>query len=151
MPSGTFAIEAQLRPFVRSTAGVRQAFVARIRSNATIRVALSGGIHEGFAPQKAATPFLVYQLIYAPIRRQWGAQQYIVGIDTRIYAENPVDASNIDELVLNELDDAALVIDGQSTLLCHRVADFSGPDVDEEGNKIAMVGGSYEIWSDQSF
>lgn len=150
MPSGSFSFEATIKN-VRSAAGIKQAFVARLRSNATIRSTLSGGIHESFAPAKATYPFLVWQLIYAPIRRQFGSQQYIVGIDTQIFASNPVDANNADSLVLNELDDAALVVAGQSTLLCQRIADYSGPDVDDEGNKVYMVGGSYEIWTDQNF
>ena len=148
MPSGAFSFDATLKK-VSNTGPVKRAFVARIRANATVRDALAGGIHEGFAPTKADYPFLTYDMIYAPIRRHWGSQMYIVGIDTRIFAENPVDANNVDLLVLNELDDAALVIDGQSTLLCHRVADFSSPDVDEEGRKVYMVGGPYEIWTDQ--
>lgn len=148
MPSGSFAIEAVLKK-VTTTGPIKQAFVARIRRNATVKAALVGGIHEGFAPQKVEYPFLTYELIYSPIRRTWGSQMYIAGIDTRIFAANPVDANNVDLLVLNELDDAALVIDGQSTLLCQRVADFSSPDVDEMGQKIYMVGGSYEIWTDQ--
>lgn len=148
MPAGTFAFEATIKN-VRSTAGIKQAFVARLRSNATIRATLVGGIHEGFAPAKGSYPFLTWNLIYAPIRRSWGSQMYIVGIDTQIFASNSVDANNVDALVLNELDDAALAIDGQSTLLCQRIADYSGPDVDDEGNKVYMVGGSYEIWTDQ--
>jgi hypothetical protein len=47
------------------------------------------------------------------------------------------------------LDDASLEVDGQSTLLCHRIADFGGQDVDDEGRKIYMVGGTHEVWTDQ--
>lgn len=148
MPSGTFSIEATLKK-VTSTAPIKQAFVARLRRNATLRSSIPGGIHEGFAPAKATYPFLTYQMIYAPIRRQWGSQMYISGFDVRVFAENPVDASNVDTLVLNELDDAALVIDGQTTLLCQRIADFSAPDDDEEGRKVYMVGGTYEVWTTQ--
>jgi hypothetical protein len=123
--------------------------VAALRSDVALKAALTGGIHEGFAPMKASYPFLTYQMIYAPIRRQWGSQQYLAGFDIRVFHGQSVDANNIDALVLTALDDAALSIDGQSTLLCHRVADLSAQDVDEEGRKIYMVGGSYEIWSDQ--
>lgn len=132
-----------------TSAPIRRALVATLRSSASLKAALTGGIHEGFAPMKADYPFLTYQLIYAPIRRQWGSQQYLAGFDVRVFHGNSVDANDIDALVLAALDDAALSIDGQSTLLCHRVADYSAQDVDEEGRKIYVVGGSYEIWSDQ--
>jgi hypothetical protein len=148
MPTGTFSVDAVVKHVFSSTP-IKQAIVRRLRSNASVKAALPGGMHEGFAPEKVAYPFLVYQLIYAPIRRLWGSQQYIAGLDIRIYSDDSVVASNVDTLVLNQLDDAALVIDGQSTLLCHRVADYSGPDVDEEGRKISMVGGTYEVWTDQ--
>lgn len=148
MPTGTFSVEAILKR-VTSSAPIKQALVRRLRENATVKAALVGGIHEGFAPEKVRYPFLVWQLAYAPIRRQWGSQQYIAGIDIRIYADESVDIWSVDTLVLNQLDDAVLNVDGQTTLLCHRVADFSGPDVDEEGRKINMVGGTYEVWTDQ--
>jgi len=148
MPTGSFSIEASLKR-VTSTAPIKQALVARLRSNATLKAALVGGIHEGFLPKKADYPFLTYDMIYSPIRRIWGSQMYISGFDIRIFHSNSVDAENVDALVLNVLDDAALVVDGQSTLLCQRISDFSAPDVDEEGRKVYMVGGSYEIWTDQ--
>lgn len=132
-----------------STANIKQALVARLRTSAPLKAALAGGIHEAFAPKKVDYPLLAYQLIYAPIRRTWGADSYISGFDIKIFGEDSVEANNIDALVLNLLDDAPLGVTGQTTLLCHRVADFGSPDVDDEGRKIYMVGSTYEIWTDQ--
>lgn len=146
--TGSFSVGAQLTR-VTSSAPIKRALVVQLRMSAALKAVLRGGIHEGFAPEKADYPFLTYQLIYSPIRRQWGAQQYISGFDIRIFSGDSVEANNIDALVLAVLDDAALDVDGQSTLLCHRVADFSVPDVDEEGRKVYVVGGTYEVWTDQ--
>ncbi len=144
-----FSLEAVVKLPLSSTAPIKRALVAHLRKAQALKAALAGGIHEGFAPEKADYPFLTYQLIYAPIRRQWGAQQYLSGFDLRVFSDESVEANNIDGLVLLVLDDASLEVDGQSTLLCHRVADFGGQDVDDEGRKIYMVGGTYEVWTDQ--
>lgn len=149
MATGTFSVGAFVKRPLSTTAPIKRALVAHLRKSAALKAELAGGIHEGFAPEKADYPFLTYQLIFAPIRRQWDAQQYITGFDIRIFSGESVEANNIDALVLTVLDDAALEVDGQSTLLCHRVADLASQDVDEEGRKIYMVGGSYEIWTDQ--
>jgi hypothetical protein len=132
-----------------SSGEIKRAIVAHLRSSVPLKTALVGGIHEGFAPNKASYPILTYQLVYAPIVRTWGSQGYYAGIDIRVFGEQSVEANNIDALVLNLLDDAPLSVTGQSTLLCHRVADFGSPDVDDEGRKIYMVGSTYEVWTSQ--
>jgi len=72
-------------------------------------------------------------------------------IDVSVYAENPVDANNIDALVAGALNEAGLNVDGQTSLLCRRVADLpTGPDIDSEGKRIYQVGGSYSVWTDQA-
>lgn len=149
MPTGTFGLDGNVAKTLSSTAPIKRAIVAHLRRSAALKAALAGGFHEGFAPEKADYPFLTYQLIYAPIARDWGAQQYVAGFDIRIFSSESVEANNIDALVLTVLDDAALDIDGQSTLLCHRVADLASQDVDDEGRKIYMVGGTHEVWTDQ--
>lgn len=149
MPSGTFTAGAYVAQGLTSTASIRRGLVQFLRLSAALKAALSGGIHEGFAPAKAQYPFLTYDLIYSPIRRQWGSQQYLSGFDIRVFSDDSVVASNIDALVLTVLDDAQLVVAGQSTLLCHRIADLANPDEDEEGRKVYVVGGTYEVWTDQ--
>lgn len=132
-----------------SSGEIKRAIVTRLRSSTSLKTAVVGGFHEGFAPRRAEYPILTYQLVYAPIVRTWGSQGYYAGIDIRVFGEQSVEANNIDALVLNLLDDAPLSVTGQSTLLCHRVADFGSPDVDDEGRKIYMVGSTYEVWTSQ--
>jgi hypothetical protein len=72
-------------------------------------------------------------------------------VDMLSFAENGVDASNVDQLILNAFDGAQITVDGQTTLICRRISDIpGGPEVDSEGKKIYQIGGSYEIWTDQS-
>lgn len=148
MPTSSFEVGAVVNRLTTS-APIKQALVAHLRRITALKAAVTG-FHHAFAPKKVAYPFLTYQLIYAPIRRQWGSQMYITGFDIKIFSEDSVEADNLDALVMMGLNDAALEIDGQTTLLCHRVADFNSPDVDEEGRKVYMVGGSYEVWTDQT-
>ena len=128
---------------------IQRALVVILRANATLRAALPGGIHEEFAPAKSDYPLLTYQEIVAPYVYTWGSLMLIAVFDVRIFGSNSVDANNIDALVLATLDDASLAVNGQSTLFCRRVADLKSADVDGEGRKVYMVGGTYEIWTDQ--
>lgn len=112
--------------------------------------AIAGGIHEGIAPRKVRYPFIVYQLVAAPYLYDWTGVMLKTTFDVWVYAENPVDANNIDALINAALAEAALAVDGQDTLLCRRVADLpTGPDIDSEGKRIYQVGGSYSVWTDQ--
>lgn len=130
-------------------APIRQAFVQQLRSNAALKAALPGDIHEGFAPVGTARPWLTYQVVYAPIEYLWGSALTEIGIQVFVFSGNSVDAHNIDALVLETLHDAELVVAGQSTLICRRVSSVSLPGEDDEGKKIYQVGGTYEIWVDQ--
>jgi hypothetical protein len=58
-------------------------------------------------------------------------------------------ANNLGALVTTVLDEADLLVAGQSMLICRRVADLSDTDTDEEATKIYMVGGTYEVITDQ--
>ncbi len=132
-----------------TSAPIKRAIVAKLRSNATLRSALAGGMHEGFAPEKVPYPVLTYQLVYDPLAYTWGSMMHMAGFDINVWHTSSVDANNIDALVFNTLEDASLSVDGQTTLICRRVADLSSQDVDEEGKKLYMVGGTYEVWTDQ--
>lgn len=131
-------------------APLKQALVRTLRASATLKAALTGDIHEGFAPPKTRMPFLTYNIHYATSWYQWGSMVMEVGVDIFVFAENSVDADNIDALVFSTLQDAKLEVSGQSTLICRRVSSMSLPDSNEEGKKIYQVGGIYEIWTDQS-
>jgi len=134
-----------------TSAAIKRGLVRNARQNATLKAAIVGGIHEGFAPVKTRYPFMVYNLVAAPYGSLWGSRVIVALVDIWVYAENGVDASNVDQLILDAFDGSQFTVDGQDTLICRRVADLpGGPDVDSEGKKIYQIGGSYEVWTDQS-
>ena len=135
----------------RSTsAPIQRSVVATFRGNAPLKAAIVGGIHEGFAPDRAKYPFLVYNVITAPYSDDWTGRMIVALVDVFAVSENPVDARNVDQLILNALDGATLTVDGQTSLICHRIGDLPPlPQKDPEGKKIYQIGGSYEIWTDQ--
>ena len=134
---------------ITGIAPIKHALVRYLRTNAALKAALPGGIHEGFAPPSTKYPFLTYQVHYAPSRYTWTSVTLEVGFDVFVWTVDSVEADNLDALVLSTLHDADLVVDGQSTLICRRVSSLSLPDTDGEGKKIYQVGGIYEIWADQ--
>lgn len=131
-----------------SSGPIKQALVQAMRGNAPLKAAITG-IHEGFAPAKAAYPFLTYHMAYSPYDYLWGSAMLRAGFDIFVWAENSVDANNIDALVVTALHDASLSVTGQTSLICRRVSDLSFADMDDEGKKVYQVGGTYEIWTDQ--
>jgi hypothetical protein len=134
-----------------TSAPIKRGIVRHARSSAALKTALIGGIHEGFAPEKVKYPFMVYNIVTAPYASLWGSRVIVALLDLIAFAENGVDANNVDQLILNVFDGSQLEVDGQTTLICRRVADLpGGPDVDSEGKKIYQIGGMYEIWTDQS-
>lgn len=133
-----------------TAAPIKRAVVQTLRASGALMAAIAGGIHEGVAPRKVRYPFIVYQMVAAPYDYTWGTMLLRVTVDVSTYATNPVDANNIDALIAGALNEAALNVDGQTSMLCRRVADLpTGPDVDSEGKRIYQVGGSYLIWTDQ--
>lgn len=133
-----------------SVAPVKRAVVQALRASPSLVSAIAGGIHEGIAPRKIRYPFIVYQLVSAPYVYDWTGMIIPATFDVSVYAENPVDANNIDALIAGALNEAALNVDGQTSLLCRRVADLpTGPDIDSEGKRIYQVGGSYSVWTTQ--
>jgi hypothetical protein len=134
-----------------TSAAIKRGIVRHARSDATLKAAIVGGIHEGFAPEKVRYPFMVYNLVTAPYGSLWGSRLIVALVDIFAFAENGVDASNVDQLILDAFDGSQFSVDGQSTLICRRVADLpGGPDIDSEGKKIYQIGGMYEIWTDQT-
>jgi hypothetical protein len=133
-----------------SVAPIKRAVVQTLRASPSLVSAIAGGIHEGIAPRKVKYPFIVYQLIAAPYAYDWSGVMIQTVFDVSVFAENPVDANNIDALIGSALNEAVLNVDGQSSMLCRRVADLpTGPDIDGEGKRIYQVGGSYSVWTNQ--
>jgi hypothetical protein len=146
-----FSLNANIRKPAATSAPVKRALVQKLRASPALVAAIAGGIHEGIAPRKVRYPFIVYQLIAAPYNRQWGGVIIEATFDVSVYAENPVDANNIDALITTALDEAVLVMDEQDSMLCRRVSDLpTGPDIDSEGKRIYQVGGSYSVWAHQT-
>jgi len=146
-----FTLNANIKKPVLTSAPVKRALVQKLRASPSLVAAIAGGIHEGIAPRKVRYPFIVYQLIAASYNRQWGGVIIEATFDVSVYAENPVDANNIDALITTALDEAVLVMDEQDSMLCRRVSDLpTGPDIDSEGKRIYQVGGSYSVWAHQT-
>jgi hypothetical protein len=134
---------------ISTSANIKQALVAALRANNTLKDAING-IYEGFAPVKTRYPFVTYNFATAPYDFAWGSVMIQALVDIHVFSEKSVEANNLDALVLNTLQDAALGVTGQSTLYCRRDMDLSETDVDEEGKKVYQIGGTYSIWTDQS-
>lgn len=126
-----------------------QAFVARIRANGSIRTALTGGIHEGFAPEKASYPFLTYNTPSAPYDYNWGDVTLGLLVDAFVFSRSKVEADNLDQAIAAWVSDKDLPVTGQRTLICRRTVSLPmPPDVDAEGEKVYQVGGTYLIETD---
>jgi hypothetical protein len=135
---------------VTTSSPIKRGIVRTVRSSGPLKAALVGGIHEKFAPGKIAYPFMVYDVVAAPYAPLWGSMVIVALVDMMVFALNGVDANNVDQLIFNVFDGTQINVDGQTTLICRRVADLpGGPDVDSEGKKIYQIGGMYEIWTDQ--
>lgn len=134
---------------ITTSAPIDQALVAKLRSNLTLKAQVSG-FHEGIAPQGTPYPFITYHTQYAPYEPVWGGELIEAGYVVNVWAENSVDAKNIDTLAAQTLHYAQLSVTGQSTLICRRVGDLKSVDMDEEGKKVYSVGGLYEIWTGQN-
>jgi len=134
-----------------SSSPILRALVQRIRANAALRASLVGGIHEGFSPEPIATfPMAIYVPVAMSYEETWTSRAIVSLFDVTIYSRDQVQASNLDQSMLEQLDGAVLVPDGQTSLICRRVNDLRNTDVDEEGQKVYGVGGSYEIWTSQN-
>lgn len=134
-----------------TSAAVFQALVQTIRADGSLYASLNGGVHEGFAPEKITYPMATYTPVTMPYEDQWGARTIVTVVDVVIISRSVVEASNLDESMSDTLDGASLTPTGQTSLICRRINDLRlAPDVDEEGQKVYGVGGTYEIWTDQT-
>jgi hypothetical protein len=135
---------------VTTSFNIWQAIVQAYRANATLKAALTGGFHEGFAPEKAPYPLGVYTPVTMPYEDAWGSRIILAIVDVKVFSRDPVQVGNLDQSFAETLDGASLTVTGQTTLICRRINDIRmPPDLDEEGLKVYSAGGSYEIWTDQ--
>lgn len=128
---------------------IQQALVARLRASSSIRTALTGGIHEGFAPEKADYPFVTWNQPAGPYDYNWGDVTLGALIDVFVFSRSKVEADNLDQAIAAWVSDKDLSVTGQRTLICRRVASVPmPPDTDAEGEKVYQVGGTYLIETD---
>jgi hypothetical protein len=138
-------------PPVPTSGPVKQALVRKLKANSQIKTAAVGGIHEGLnASDVIAYPYVTFSLAFAPLERVWGSVLFVVGFDIVVRGPNPVEVSNLDVLITEELDDSSLSVTGLSTLTVHRAAELPlSPDRNAEGRRVFQNGGTYEIWLDK--
>lgn len=137
-----------LAPSVPTSGPVKQALVKKLRANSSIRNAAVGGIHEGVNNSKTIRyPYVVYSLAYGPYERQWGSVTFIPGFDIVIRGTDPVEVSNLDVLITEELDDSTLSVTGLDSLTVTRTAELPlPPERNAEGLRVFQNGGTYEFW-----
>jgi len=137
------------QPYLTSQ-NIWRALVAQIRTNAALKSALTGDIWEGIAADKVDYPHAVWTAVVPGVKEDtWNSRMYVSLGDVVIVSRSSVEASNLDQLVSETLDEASIPVIGQQTLICHRVGDIRVADRDEEGRRVYRVGGSYEIWTSQ--
>jgi hypothetical protein len=134
-----------------TSSAIWRALVQRIRANPALRASLVGGIHEVFSPEPIEVyPMALYVPVAAPYEEMWGARMIVSMVDVTIWSRDQVEANTLDQSMLEQLDEAVLAPEGQTSLICRRVNDIRSTDADEEGQKVYGVGGSYEIWTSQN-
>ncbi len=110
---------------------------------------MTGGFHEGVAPDGTKEPWLVYSLHYAPYDFAWGQVSIEAGFDIFVFSKDQVEARNLDQLVTTVLHDASLNVEGQTVLFARRLRDVSNVEINDDGRRVYMVGGIYEVETNQ--
>lgn len=136
-------------------APIKQALVRALRDHSELYSLVgSDGINEGVEPRRGSYPFVIYQVVF--VRRDPDHTNLTLMCEMDIWslASDPVEASNLDQLVSDALEvDLGQFFEGsagQTSLLCERIGDMSSADVDDAGNRVYQVGGAYRIWTDQT-
>lgn len=137
-----------------TTAPIKRALVQKLRAilGGSSTPELRNRLHQGAAPKKATYPFVTYAFLPSTRTYQWApGYQINVLVDIFVFAENPVDAENIDSLIADGLNDADLSVDGQTLWLCRRVADVSQPPrIDGSNRRVYQIGGTFRLITDQT-
>ena len=143
-----------IRALVQTLRANNSGFAAQVASDAisTNGVAHtwdSNRINEGTAPDDTPYPFFAYRLVYAPSEDDWTKRTIIAGIDVEAVSDNQVEASNLDQLGMQTLEDSLAAVSGQTTLYCRSISGFRLQEIDQTGKRIFRVGHTYQIWTDQ--
>lgn len=137
-------------PSPTTTAPIKRGLVRWLRSTTNWSTVVRGGLHQSMAPLKVQYPFVTYNLLPTGRDFQFDGMQIVVDVDIFAFSENAVDAENVDSLIAARLHDAQITVDGQTLLLCRRVADITNPQIDGRGRRVYQIGGTYRLMTDQS-
>lgn len=140
-------------PNTAPTSGpIKKALKAKLSASTPVSAAAVGGIHEGINVRKTIVyPYVVYSAAYLPLVRQWGSTMLLCGFDIVARSLDPEEASTLDQLITEELDDGELTVTGLSTLIVRREEELPlPPDTNAEGKKVYQNGGTYSIWVDKN-
>ena len=129
---------------------VRQALIRQLRANLVLKDALLGDWAEGIAPEGTVFPRGILSLHYAPSFYDWTGVTVVLGVDAFVFSRDPGEAASLDQLVFTTLQDAKLIVTGQTSLTCRRISSLSLVDDDEKGQAVYQAGGVYEVWVAQS-
>ncbi len=94
-------------------------------------------------------PFGTYSLVASPNDDDFSSRLLRASYDVIVTAEDQVEASTLDSLVAETLEDSLEAVTGQSTLYCRRSADLRDNEETEAGDMIFRIGGTYTIWTNQ--
>lgn len=128
---------------------IQRALVRTLRANGALNSSLPGGWHEGIAPRGTAMPFGTYTLVPGSIDDDFSSRLLRVSYDVVITSGDQVEASTLDSLASETLEDNLEPVTGQTTLYCRRSADLRDNEETEAGERIYRVGGTYSIWTNQ--
>lgn len=120
-----------------------------VKTDGVLHTWNSDRIHEGVAPDGTLYPFLTYQEVYAPFDDDWSKRIIRLGLDIMAVSDNQVEASNLDQLVMQTLEDSLAAVTGQNTMYCRATAGVRLPEIDLTGKRMYRVGHTYEMWTDQ--
>ena len=129
---------------------VRQALMRQLRANLVLKDLLLGDWSEGLAPETTPFPRGIIALHYAPSFYDWTGAVTELGVDVFVFSRDTGEAASLDQLVFTTLQDAKLVVTGQTSLTCRRISSLSLVDDDAEGKAVYQAGGVYEVWVAQS-
>jgi hypothetical protein len=138
-----------------SVGPIKQAFVRALRDITALKAAVgSEGIDEGVSLTSVSYPRIVYTIASTRRDRAFGSEGMLIAtIDCWAVSDDSVEASNLDQLMLEGLEDVSLdfsdiaSVDGNepSTLFCRRLRDLSSPGLDDAGTKVYRSGGTYQV------
>jgi hypothetical protein len=131
---------------------VRQALVQRLRANLVLATSLTGDWSEGAAPPTTRYPLGVYSLVPSPSLYDWSGVVHDLLVDIVVFERDEGEAARLDQLVFTTLQDARLAfsVTGLTSLGCRRTGIITLQGVDDQGQAIFEVGGTWRIRVSQS-